>query len=787
MQKPALRKRLVISPIWFLPLLALCIGIWLLYTSYRDAGVNIDIHVQTAEGITPGKTKVIYKGIPVGTVTDVAVNPTLDGVTLHVEMQKETRASLVEDTVFWLVKPVISAGRISGLETLLSGTYIGVRPGTSTVTQRHFKGLATPPPTGSDTPGLHLTLETDTLYSLQRGSNIYSKNLKIGTVEEYWLGDDGRITVEIFIEPEFSHLVREDTRFWNSSGLSVSGDLQSGMSVNVESMAALIYGGLTCATPKALKDSPQAQNGRTYQLYKDFADAEYGVEMTLQLASGDGIVPGKTRVMYRGLRVGVVRSIDINHDQFHTVTARILLDPRAEVILRENSRFWVMRPLMSLEGVKNLSTLVSGVYITFQVGEGVRQDHFTVESTPMPKPYLPPGTRFILLSDDPGSLKAGAPVLYKKREVGEIADIRFSQNGRQVETEILIHEKFTGLVNKSSRFYNGSGISMSASLRGISVNTESMASIISGGIAFFTPQTSGKPVEEGQTFPLYDNREKADNADSLMLTLQFDSGMGLNPRAKIRYKGVAIGELTRIWFDADKDKVFATAAVQQKTRKLFRDRSVLWMERPQLSLAGVTNLDTVIGGAYINILPGKGKSRTRFKVRDSAPLLDGGYPGLHLVLESPRLGSLKIGRPIHYRQVTIGKVTGVELGPTAQNVWIHIVIEPKYTPLVRRGSRFWNSSGINLTGGIFSGISVEAESFETLMAGGVAMATPDGKQMGTPARNEDHFILANKVEEGWLEWAPEIMLPSQSQAKKEVKGTGNGIELKPGMKKVKIK
>ena len=195
----------------------------------------------------------------------------------------------------------------------------------------------------------------------------------------------------------------------------------------------------------------------------------------------------------------------------------------------------------------------------------------------------------------------------------------------------------------------------------------------------------------------------------------------------------------------------------------------------------------MVGGAYINLRPGKGSGRTRFEVRDTAPLLDGGYSGLHLVLESSRLGSLKVGRPINYRQVTIGKVTGIELGPTAQNVWIHIIIEPKYRPLVRRGSRFWNASGINLTGGLFSGISVEAESFETLVAGGIAMATPDGKQMGTPARNGDHFLLAAKVEEGWIDWAPEIMLTLQSQEREEKKGTGDGIELKAGKKKVKIK
>ena len=787
MEQPVLRKRLFISPIWFLPLLALCIGGWLLYTSYRDAGIDIAIHVQTAEGITPGKTKVIYRGIPVGSVTDVEVDPTLDGVTLRIEMKKEARSSLVEDTVFWLVKPVVSAGKISGLETLLTGAYIGVRRGKSTVAQRYFKGLAAPPPTSSDTPGLHLTLETDTLYSLQQGSNIYSRNLKIGVVDDYRVGANGKITVDIFIQPEFSHLIREDTRFWNSSGLSVTGDLQSGISVNMESMAALIYGGLTCATPKTLQDSPLAGNGREYHLYKDFADARYGIYMTLQLASGEGIVPGKTRVMYRGLRVGVIRSIDINDNRFHTVTANILLDPRAERILRENTRFWVVRPQMSIEGIKNLSALISGAYITFQVGDGAHKDHFTVDSSPMPKPFLRPGIRFTLLSDDPGPLKIATPILYKKREVGEITNIGFTKDGKQVETEILVYEEFVALVNKSTRFYNASGISMVASLQGISLQTESLDAMVSGGISFFTPNSSGKPITDDQTFSLYLSREEADNANSLLLTLQFNSGIGISKNTKIRYKGVVIGGLTGIRFDPDKDRVFATAAVRKNCGRLFRNSSILWLVRPQLNLSGVNNLDTMVAGAYINILPGRGKTATRFKVQDNAPLLREFHAGLNLVLESPGLGSLKIGRPVNYRQVKIGKVTGIELAPTAQNVWIHIAIEPKYTPLVYRGTRFWNASGINLSGGLFSGISLETESFESLVTGGIAMATPEGEDKGTPAQNGDHFILAARVEEGWMAWAPEIMLMSQVEEVNRGEKTGRKVKLLPGRKKVRVK
>ena len=114
--------------------------------------------------------------------------------------------------------------------------------------------------------------------------------------------------------------------------------------------------------------------------------------------------------------------------------------------------------------------------------------------------------------------------------------------------------------------------------------------------------------------------------------------------------------------------------------------------------------------------------------------------------------------PVTYREVTVGKVTGYELGQTADRVLIHILIEPKYAPLVRSGSRFWNTSGFGLDFGLFKGATVRTESLETLVAGGIAFATPDGERMGNAARPQQTFPLFDKFEDEWLTWAPKISL-----------------------------
>jgi len=301
MDSPVIQKKRGLSPVWILPLIALSIGGWLMYTSYRDAGFTIAIHFNDAEGITPGKTQVMYKGVEVGMVEQVTVDDDLQGVNLIVKMVKNTQKRVVEDTKFWMVKPEISAGRISGLETLLSGSYIAVQPGNSTVQAKQFEGLKEPPALPPDSPGLHITLRADALYSLQKGSSVYSKNLKIGKVKGYQLGEDGSLLVDLYIEPKFSHLIQAGTRFWNASGLSFEGNLQSGFNLHMQSMAALVYGGIACGTPESLvTSSPPAVNGMVFQLYSNYKSAEYGLMMTLQLASGGGIVEGKTKVMYRG-------------------------------------------------------------------------------------------------------------------------------------------------------------------------------------------------------------------------------------------------------------------------------------------------------------------------------------------------------------------------------------------------------------------------------------------------------------------------------------------------------
>ncbi|MCD6269930.1 MAG: MCE family protein, partial [Deltaproteobacteria bacterium] len=255
METPVIKKRRGISPIWILPFIALLIGGWLLFDNYQNAGIDIIVHFADAEGITVGKTNVIYKGIVIGTVRDIQVDPGVDSVSLRIEINKVAKQGVVKDSKFWIVKPEVSAGQISGLETLLSGSYIAVQSGASEQPCREFIGLPEPPPISQEAPGLHLKLTSKNLGSIQRNTKLYYKNIPVGSVQGYTLDEAGSgVIIDAYIESRYKHLIKTKTRFWNSSGINFKGGL-SGFKFRMESMAALIYGGISLYTPTYQENS----------------------------------------------------------------------------------------------------------------------------------------------------------------------------------------------------------------------------------------------------------------------------------------------------------------------------------------------------------------------------------------------------------------------------------------------------------------------------------------------------------------------------------------------------
>jgi paraquat-inducible protein B len=366
----------------------------------------------------------------------------------------------------------------------------------------------------------------------------------------------------------------------------------------------------------------------------------------------------------------------------------------------------------------------------------------------------------VLFTDSLGSIDVGSPILYKQVKVGSVQSYQFSRTKKQLVIGVHIEKEYENLVNASTRFWNVSGITLTGGLTGgIQVKSESLQTLMAGGIAFETPQANASLKKHIPRFRLFADHDEA-NKKGAVVTIKVDRADGLSSGTPVRFKGLDVGKIESVDLTDDMQSVILTARITEVPEKIARVGSQFWVVKPELGLIKTQNLETLVTGKYIEVQPAVKNlgPQKNFVALAEAPEVTKQEAGLSLVLSAARRGSLKPGVPVTYREITVGKVTGYELGQTADRVLVHILIEPKYAPLVRSGSRFWNTSGVGFDYGLFKGVTVRTESLETLIQGGIAFATPDGERMGNPARAEQTFPLFEKFEDEWLTWAPKIPL-----------------------------
>lgn len=753
--RPDIRKTSNWSAIWVLPLLALLIGLWLLWRAFSEAGVAIQVHFPDGEGIQINKTQVMYKGIAVGKVIDLHVSKDIQGVDASIEINREAEDYLSQETRFWLVKPRVSLAGVTGLETLVSGIYIAVDP-VKGEPVREFKALSEPPPLSDKLPGLHVTLKAERLGSVDEGSPVFYRQIKVGQVKSYRLAEDRRtVEIRIYVEQPYAHLVRKHTRFWNASGINFSGGL-SGFKLRTESLVSIATGGIAFATPDDREDSPATDPAIPFRLYDDFEAAEAGLKVALKLDNVGGLQPGRTPVMYNGVQVGTLKKIDMGKD-FAQPMAELTMDPRTEELLLGSSEFWVVKPSISLAGITGLEALVQGNYLAVRFGkEGAPSREFSVSSKAPPLNVDAPGLHLLLAADRLGSLEVGSPLLYRQMRVGSVQSFQLSGDRREVLFDVHIEQDYAGLVNASTRFWNASGITLKGGLSGVEVKSESLQTLMLGGIAFDTPERTAEPVQRFRRFTLFPDEKQA-RALGQLIELRVERGDGLREGTPLRYRGLDVGQVEQVRLTDDLTAVLLQVRVTAAEERIARAGSRFWVVRPELGLARTANLDTLVSGPYLEVLPaaGAGERQTRFAVLPHAPQATAEEPGLALVLSAARRGSLKPGVAVTYREMAVGKVTRLELGPTADRVLVHILIEPRYAALVRGGSRFWNASGIGVDLGLLKGAQIRTESLEALLEGGVAFATPEE---ASPVHPGQTFALFDEPQDEWLGWTPKIPL-----------------------------
>ncbi len=865
-QPPKVVKKKLFSPIWLLPIIALVLGAWLGIKSIRESGIEVRVHFPSATGIDVGKTLVRYQGLTVGKVADISIDDNLQGVNVDLLMDYRSLPFLRDETKFWLVTPKASITGVEGLDALFSGNYIGIQPGDGNL-RREFKAEEQAPPVAPGSDGLMIELTSANLGSLDVGSQVFYRQIPVGKIVNYRLVNDDTILFNAYIQKQYAHLIKQNSVFWNVSGLSLDASL-SGVKVKTESLSAILAGGVTFSSdPKA----ETAKNNHQFALHEDIDSATVGRQFRLIADNADSIQTGSI-IVFKGIEIGQVTQTQLVDD--HIIFEARLNEQYAD-LLTESAQFWREGPDISLAGIKHAKRMISGDVINFMPGVGeAKTEYQLLNSAPiiMAKPLI----LTLTAKENPG-ITQGAEVRFKQLAIGQVTQVSFKKDFSGIEYQLEIWPEFKSLITQSSYFIPEAALAVNASLDGLSVKTRDLDTLTKGAISLI--QKQGEVVtKDGTNLMLYASNEQAteqisqrnmqrmtlispDGADlspnapiyfkkmqigkvltinwqpnsndfaitlgientfadlikpnsvfwrnealaidaslsgvkvnvaplagaikgSISLGLLDDDQQGdqhylygsqtlaytkavpvhltfpasskLAAHAAIRYLGHQIGEVNRVNLDANLQTISVDAYLYGDYATLFtRKDSRYFLVDAQISLSGINAAETLLTGPYISVIPGVVEQTIDHFIGSDTPpvqLTDG---ALNFTLVKSELGSIKVGTPMIFRGIKIGEIKHYQLADNGTQVVMQAEIAADYRHLVNQTSQFWDLSGIKVDLGIFSGAQIETGSLETLLTGGIGVATEAVSNNNNQIKSNSQFILHPKMQQQWSTWAPE--------------------------------
>lgn len=440
-----LDRRRRLSLIWIIPIVTALLGVWLTWHTLAERGPLITITFETASGLVAGQSHVRTKDVDMGVVEHIGLSPDLQRVVVTVRMKPEARPLLTDKAQFWIVRPRFFAGALTGLETLVSGGYIALQPSApGGKPKQHFVGLETPPVLTSNVPGHTFLLQAARLGNINLGSPVYLHGLQVGEV----LGWDiahmaSHVTLHAFVRAPFDQYVHDTTRFWNASGATVQLST-SGLTVQLESLRALLLGGIAFDTPNPERGQPVAGQNHVFTLYGSEQDAQaagftYKIRFLSYFSGSVSGLQANAPVTLRGIPIGEVKSVSLHYDK---PTDSVVVAVRYEV---EPERIGDLK----LPAAKDLEASLTGLV---KRGLRVRLDTTSVitgqKSLALDlDPHAPPATLteqdgvFVLPAVNTGSadIAEGASALMAKLQA-----IPFQQIGDNLNQTLM---GMNGLVN----------------------------------------------------------------------------------------------------------------------------------------------------------------------------------------------------------------------------------------------------------------------------------------------------------------------------------------------------
>ena len=458
-----------------------------------------------------------------------------------------------------------------------------------------------------------------------------------------------------------------------------------------------------------------------------------GTRISVVIENGEGIKNGKTAVMYKGIKIGMVEEIHIKADDVSKLEFTALIDKEAaEGITREGNMFWKVEPKVSIIEVSGLGTIISGVYIAVmpaadsykKLMELPYQDHFTALNSP-PANVFDPGLSIVLSTRDKGDVSIGAPVLYNKQAIGKVEDKKLSADKQNIDLHLRIESSYADLVHEKSMFWKIDALEIKANLSGVALKMGSFASFVSGGIALGNTGESlvSPSAIEGQKFSLFGSYEESLlGEEELHLSIK-EGGRRLEAGiSKVYYKGVEAGLVTMLAYDPYKNETAIRLKLNKAFRALANEKAYFWLVEPKIGFDRIGGLDALVRGNYINFSTTEinAKPKAYFVLNDKKPKRD----GVRVYLRADNIDNLQEETGVFYHGVEIGTVSSHTLNSDKKSFDLELIISPQYRKLLNASSLFCHKSGIELSAGL-DGVELNTGSLETILRGGISVETPD--------------------------------------------------------------
>ncbi len=536
-----------------------------------------------------------------------------------------------------------------------------------------------------------------------------------------------------------------------------------GVNLEMDSLVTLFSGGITFETFN--KDASKDFKNVKFRLHDDLKGLKQDKSVVkLILKDAKGLKEGITPILYKGIKIGKIKSIMLNND--NNIIATAFIDKRFSKFNNSGTKYYKVDAKIGLTGLENIETIIKGNYLNIIPGTGEYNDTFIVFDS-QKKALKKQNHEISIKSDKLYNLKVGSYIFYKNIAVGSVLDYKLTSDLKDIIIKVGINTKYKHLINDKTLFYSISTPLIESKNFDIKVNFEGIEPLVNGGIGLEYTKSNDK--NDKKRFWLYDSyidllKIKQKYTKGTRIKVQINENFQLKTDTPIFYKNTKIGFIES--YNYLSNPAYAVLFIENIYKKNINEQSKFYIQSAiniDASLSDglkfkLSSFESLLKGGVILINNNKNsdksiQNRFKYKLYDGIDKLP--VKGLKITLKAKDSGSLTTQSSVYYKKIKVGDIKNIDLNTNAKYVNIEIFIYDKYQNLIRKNTNFYNVSGIDIEVSLV-GANVKADSLNSVMFGGISFATPN--EFANKAKNNSQFTLHEEADLKWLEYNPEILL-----------------------------